>query len=555
MKILSYNPGHDGAIAYLRDARLEVSIEAEKNSNFRYLPISAHDLFVALGELEELPDVLSTGGWWPGDGELAEPLPTVGYRGVSKNDVIVSQRRLLGKHIKYFSSSHERSHLLCAFGMSDLPANTPCYALVWEGSIGAFYEIDDRMNITLLADVMNEPGHRYALLYGLADPTFNKNGAFARHSDAGKLMALASYSTRKAPSVEGQNLIDFLLQECTHLEPRACNDLKHSRYYNVGVDDPEFRNLAGIFSDKIFDTFYQFAKANMKNNMPLLIAGGCGLNCDWNTKWKETGLFPEVFVPPVANDSGSAIGTAIDAQLHFTGNPKIDWNVYSGLDFITAGTFDLAQYDLYETNNELIADMLVNDLIFGWVSGKYEIGPRALGNRSILAAPFQERTRVRLNEIKQREQFRPIAPVCLEEDAARWFGCDQASPFMLFTHRVTTNALAAVTHVNGTARIQTVSSVTNRNLYDLLIAFKARTGYGVLCNTSLNFNGRGLINKIGDLSEYALKHNLDGFVVEGRTYLLKASRNYQAYMRMPNFLAVELRMDSASATDRSLTTS
>ena len=228
----------------------------------------------------------------------------------------------------------------------------------------------------------------------------------------------------------------------------------------------------------------------MKKRLPLVIAGGCGLNCDWNTKWKQSDLFAEVFVPPVANDSGSAIGTAIDAQFHFTGNPKIDWNVYSGLGFIMAGPFDLAQYDIYETNYEVIADMLANDLILGWVSGKYEIGPRALGNRSVLAAPFQVSTRVRLNEIKQREQFRPIAPVCLEEEAARWFGCHQASPYMLYTHRVATDALAAVTHVNGTARIQTVSAGTNRNMHNLLSAFKARTGYGVLCNTSLNFKGK-----------------------------------------------------------------
>ena len=123
------------------------------------------------------------------------------------------------------------------------------------------------------------------------------------------------------------------------------------------------------------------------------------------------------------------------------------------------------------------------------------------------------------------------------------------------THRARTDGLAAVTHVNGTARIQTVSPMTNRNLYDLLIAFKARTGYGVLCNTSLNFNGRGFINKMGDLSAYAVKHNLDGFLVEGRTYLLKASRSYQAYLRMPNCLAVELRMETAAASDRSLATS
>jgi len=108
---------------------------------------------------------------------------------------------------------------------------------------------------------------------------------------------------------------------------------------------------------------------------------------------------------------------------------------------------------------------------------------------------------------------------------------------MLYTHRVRTDALAAVTHVNGTARIQTVSSATNRNLYNLLNAFKARTGYGVLCNTSLNFKEKGFINKITDLSSYVVKHNLDGFVIEGRSYILKSSRSYQAYLRMPKPIA------------------
>jgi len=536
MNILSYKPDHDGAIAYLKDAHLLFSIEAEKNSNYRYSPVSIHDVFNILGELDELPDIICTGGWWPREAQLLGSHAHVGYRGVTKSDVIVDKRRLLGKPVHYFSSSHERSHLLCAFGMSSLPKGTPCYALVWEGAIGAFYEIDSELNITLLADVLNEPGNRYASVYGLADPTFPKNAPFSRFSDAGKLMALASFSNRSTPSAEEKKLIDFLLSS-PHIQLSLYDDLEHSRYYNVGIDDPEFRNFAGIFSDKIFDIFYQFAKANMKKRMPLIIAGGCGLNCDWNTKWKDSGLFPEIFVPPVANDSGSAIGTAIDAQFHFTGNPKIDWNVYSGLDFDTTGSFDMARYDLYEADDEMIANMLANDFILGWVNGKYEIGPRALGNRSILAAPFRESTRARLNEIKQREQFRPIAPVCLEQDAVRWFGCDHASPHMLYTYSVRTDALAAVTHVNKTARIQTVSSATNRSLYNLLIAFKARTDYGVLCNTSLNFNGRGFINKIDDLSSYIIKHNLDGFVVEGRSYILKSSRIYQAYLSMPRPIA------------------
>ncbi|MEY9107813.1 putative NodU family carbamoyl transferase [Bradyrhizobium yuanmingense] len=528
MNILSYNPGHDGAIAYLKGAELKVSIEAEKNSNWRYSPVSSHDVFSVLGEIDEIPDVLCTGGWWPREHRVLGPNALAGYRGVSGSDVIIERRRLMGRPIHYFSSSHERSHVLCAFGLSSLPKGTPCYVLVWEGAIGAFYEIDSALNITLLADVLNQPGNRYISLYGLADPTFPKNAPFSRFSDAGKLMALTSFSKRKVPSAEEEKLIDLLLNP-PYLEASLYQQLEHSPHFNVGLDDPEFRNFAGILSDRIFDIFHQFAKSNMKKGLPLLIAGGCGLNCDWNTKWRETGLFSEVFVPPVANDSGSAIGTAIDAQFHLTGNPKIDWNVYSGLEFNTSGSFDPSMFDIYESDHAVIADMLANGLILGWVNGRYEIGPRALGNRSILAAPFEASTRVRLNEIKQREQFRPIAPVCLEEEATKWFGCDHASPYMLYTHQVRTNALAAVTHVNGTARIQTVSATTNRKLYDLLAAFKARTGYGVLCNTSLNFKGRGFINKLDDLSTYAIEHDLDGFVVESKIYLRKLSACYQAY--------------------------
>lgn len=536
MKILAYNPGHDGSIVYLKDGHLEVSIEAEKNSNHRYSPVASHDVFNALGELDEVPDALCTGGWWPRDDYefLHGANHHVEYRGVAKEDIMLGQQRFLGKSVHTFSSSHERSHILCAFGMSDLPKGTPCYVLVWEGEIGAFYEIDSALNITLVSDVLNHPGNRYASIYGLADPTFAKNG-HPRFSDAGKLMALASFSKRKTPTAEEEKLLTFLLAG-PYRGLATYKELEGSRYFNVGLDDPEFRNFAGIFSEKIFDLFYQFAKTHLKRGMPLLIAGGCGLNCDWNTKWQESGLFTEIFVPPVPNDSGSAMGTAIDAQFHHTGNPKITWNVYSGLEFITTDLLNLDRYDVREANAAMIADMLANDLILGWVSGKYEIGPRALGNRSILAAPFNETTRVRLNEIKQREQFRPIAPVCLEEEAATWFGCQHASPFMLYTYRAQTDALAAVTHVNGTARLQTVSAGSNQVLYELLSAFKARTGYGVLCNTSLNFKGRGFINQLDNLSAYTLMHGLDGFVVNGRGYFLKSSKMYQAYLDSANLL-------------------
>lgn len=535
MIILSYNPGHDGSFACLEDGQLVVSVESEKNSRYRYSPLAIPDVFSVFSKLKEVPDVLCRGGWWPSDTYLTEQHGVAGYHGVHNNGIIVDEMRLLGKPVKYFSSSHERSHLLCAFGMSNLPKGTPCYALLWEGVIGSFYEIDTKLNITKIADVMPEPGHRYALLYGLADPTFDKSfSEFSRFSDAGKLMALASYSKRSKPTDEEEEIIAFLMQDCLHLKPKDCESLRHYRHYNVGLDDQEFRNFASIFSDRIFDRFYQFAKSNMKKRLPLLIAGGCGLNCDWNTKWSESNLFSEIFVPPVANDSGSAIGTAIDAQFHFTGDPKINWSVYAGLEFETNEKIDVDLFDEYDTNYAKFADMLANNLIIGWVDGNYEIGPRALGNRSILASPFQDSTRTRLNVIKQREQFRPIAPVCLEEDAQKWFNCNHQSPFMLYTRHVSTDVLEAVTHVNGTARIQTVSPESNYKLHVLLEEFKRRTGYGVLCNTSLNYKGRGFINNIADLSDYTIKHGLDGFVIEGKGYLLKSSANYQSYLKLPN---------------------
>lgn len=531
MKILSFNPGHDGAIVDITEGRLKFSIEAEKDSNYRYSPISGPDLLKAIGEIENAPDIICIGGWWPRDHHafLHGSSSNAGYRGIAKDDIMVGQTRFLNKDVRYFSSSHERSHILCALGMSPLPVGTPCYALVWEGAIGAFYEIDAGLNIKLIADVLSQPGNRYAQLYSLADPSTPKDGRLPGFSEAGKLMALASFSTRSVPSPRERRLLDILL-EGPFQELSANNDITGAPHYNAGLEDPEFRNFAGIYSDAIFDAFHRFARNNLKPNLPLVIAGGCGLNCDWNTKWKETGFFSTIFVPPVANDSGSAIGTAIDAQLFFTGNPKIEWDVYSGLAFQSGEKFECGRYDIRAMDHDEVAGLLANDLILGWVSGLYEIGPRALGNRSIIAAPFHDRTRERLNAIKQREQFRPIAPVCLQEDAVRWFGCQNESPYMLYTYKATTDALAAVTHVNGTARLQTVTPISNKNLHGLLTAFKARTGYGVLCNTSLNFNGKGFINNIRDLDAYTVQHGLDGFVVDGQVHLLKSSKRYQAYL-------------------------
>ena len=170
---------------------------------------------------------------------------------------------------------------------------------------------------------------------------------------------------------------------------------------------------------------------------------------------------------------------------------------------------------------EEVASELANGSVFGWVQGKYEIGPRALGNRSIIAMPFTKEIHARLNKIKNREGFRPIAPICLEEEMDRWFDHHGPSPYMLFFQQVKTDALKAITHVDGSARLQSVTEQSNPEMFKLLTEFKKQTDYGVLCNTSLNFNGFGFINHMSDLVRYAKNHGLDGLVVEDKFYRLK----------------------------------
>jgi hydroxymethyl cephem carbamoyltransferase len=223
-------------------------------------------------------------------------------------------------------------------------------------------------------------------------------------------------------------------------------------------------------------------------------------------------------VPPVPNDSGSALGTAIDALAVMTGDPYVDWSVYAGLEFVSDQEPDPSVWRARALDPAAVSDALAAGRIFAWVQGRWEIGPRALGNRSLLAEPFNAATRDRLNEIKQREGYRPIAPVCRVEDLAQAFDTDFEDPYMLYFRKVTRPDLQAVTHVDGSARCQTVTRAQNAPLHELLSAFAARSGVGVLCNTSLNFKGLGFINHLSDLARYCEEHGVDDMVVGDRWF-------------------------------------
>ena len=516
MHILSYKPGHDGHVAHLADGELVYSLEAEKDSGPRYGRITP-DLLMRAFALSPAPaDILAVSGWARRFRPLGDPVEA-GYLGVDSAARTMRPGRWFGRDLTIFSSSHERSHLLCSYGMSPFPQGEPCYALVWEGVIGAFYRIGEDLEITRLGSPVDGPGHKYAFLYGLADPGLPEEGGISRREDAGKLMALASFGRSTAPDAEQKALIDTILSMPTSDRWVVKSELSDSRYCNIGLDHGDFHDLAKHLSDALFDRFHDFAKAHMPERLPLLIGGGCGLNCDWNSAWRQSGLFADVFVPPCTNDSGSAIGTAIDAWHHATGRTKISWTVYAGEDFVDDGA-DLSGFNAAPRDDAAIAARLAAGDVLALVQGRYEIGPRALGNRSLIAAPFSATTHGRLNAIKQREAFRPIAPICMEEEMARYFAPAHPSPHMLYFQKVIGGDLAAVTHVDGSARAQSVNASENPGMHRLLSAFRAKTGAGVLCNTSLNFKGTGFINRMSDLVAYVRDREIDGFIVGDTWY-------------------------------------
>ncbi|WP_339541124.1 carbamoyltransferase C-terminal domain-containing protein [Pseudomonas sp. RA_5y_Pfl1_P24] len=513
--ILGFKDGHDGAVALIIGDHLEFSVEAEKDNGLRYSSVTPDALLKILHMVNKPLDIVAQSGWRKGPSTESATIGA-GYSGLEK--IIYQKRSIFGHDITYFSSSHERSHLLCGYGLSPFPQGQPCYALLWEGHFGAFYRIDENVNITKLGSALENPGDRFAFLYALADPTFNLGAGQIRLSDAGKLMALAAYGEKDDIDEDARHIIATLLDKNMDFRTFHKRQFHNNIYYNIGFDDPRLASLAHHLSNAIFNLFRDFAQQLVFDKAPLLIVGGCGLNCDWNSKWKETQLFSDVFIPPCTNDSGSAIGTAIDALLHTKGLAKITWSPYAGelsqTDTDNTGTFISEPYDMRH-----VAQLLHEGCILGWVQGRYEMGPRALGNRSILAAPWPRKNLDRLNKIKKREGFRPIAPICLEECMDEYFYPSNPSPFMLEFRKVISAKIPAVTHVDNSARPQSVNKSQNLRMHQLLTAYRDVSGVGVLCNTSLNFNGRGFINRLSDLHRFASEHDLDGFVVEDSLFL------------------------------------
>lgn len=258
----------------------------------------------------------------------------------------------------------------------------------------------------------------------------------------------------------------------------------------------------------------------------LCLAGGLFLNCIANNKILEEAAIKEVFIQPAAGDSGAALGVACYIYSSILGNPRnyIMADAYLGPEF-SASQIKRALMkeglDFEELDDTVlfkyIADKIGNNKIIGWFQGRMELGPRALGNRSILANPCNPRMKDILNSrVKKRESFRPYAPAVLEERAQEFFELKNLSPFMLLATQVRQekkDSIPAVTHVDGTARVQTVNKNTNPRLWNLIKEFEIITGIPVLINTSFNLRGEPIVCSPEDAISSFKKSQMDYLVL------------------------------------------
>ena len=256
----------------------------------------------------------------------------------------------------------------------------------------------------------------------------------------------------------------------------------------------------------------------------LCMAGGVALNCVLNARLRDRGRFKRIWVQPAAGDAGTALGAAlwVDAQARqsdaraFRMDHVFLGPAYSDAEIEAFIRWSKLPYRMLADVAGETADLLADDKVIGWFQGRMEFGPRALGGRSILASPISPDMQARLNEIKDREDFRPVAPVVLEEQAADWFANAGVSPFMLFVYDVRpeqADRIPAVRHVDGTARVQTINHAQHPRYYDLLKAFAARTGVPVLVNTSFNTRGEPIVCSPRDAIECFWTSPLDALVI------------------------------------------
>jgi carbamoyltransferase len=481
--------------------------------------------------------------------------------------IISSHLGVRGKKILF--TEHHQSHAAAAF----LTAPTRRAAILTADGVGEWATLsigtgerrdDGTTDITLLREI------RFPHSLGMLYSTFTAYLGFAVNEGEYKVMGLASYGkptmiekVRQViqPTPDGAFALDLDYFEYHTTTKRSFSSKfielfgpPRNSYEPIDLETTDGRRYADVAASVqrvLEDTLVELTRALHRETGldDLCFGGGVALNGVANARILAESGFKRLFVPPAPGDAGCALGAALYAdRIHF-GNrdqPVPDhpfWGpVVDGAELAkVAGEDDIAFEELDERALiERTAEDLHAGRIVGWMSGAAELGPRALGHRSILAAPHSAETRDRLNrDIKYREEFRPFAPVCPIEVADRYFelppGAARLGRFMSGVFRVRPEwraRLAAITHVDGTARLQTLEREMEPRLYALLEAYGKLSGIPVLLNTSFNLAGEPIVTRAVEGYSTFRRSGID-VLVAGNTVVRKRAAATMAESKEP----------------------
>lgn len=540
---------HDGTVALADDDRLIFSAEVEKlNNNKRYAALDSLETVdlclrrfgYALGDV----DAWVVDGWQNDPETEMEPdIVLLDGRkvrvncyhnaliGQPENRFLTFRDPCLGEYRSY---SHIYDHLCSAYGTSPFARRgESAYVLVFDGGtkpVLYFYD-RERASFRYCGELLKLGGDVYP---GMASRTeafaysrrvINGYKTFTQRF-AGKVMAYIALGKPDEKIMSACEKAYDDIGEANGIgnrwrENRRFEDMVTASCPGAG-DADLLASFHYFLQNKLVDALTDAVGMDGSGCTNLCLAGGSMLNIKWNSAIRRTGLFSEVFAPPFINDAGAAIGALCAELRQRTGDMALSWDAYRGVPLE-----DKCQTDGWDVTpcsiDELAALLAETGEPVVFLQGRSELGPRALGNRSILADARCSQIKDRLNELKERESYRPVAPIVLEEDAPVYFVPGTRDPFMLFEHEMTERGIREVpgiAHLDLTARVQTVSRADNPTLYELLQAYKRITGVSVLCNTSANGPGRGFFPDVMS----AQKWGKASFIwSEGRLYSAKRS--------------------------------
>ncbi|MEV8457197.1 carbamoyltransferase N-terminal domain-containing protein [Streptomyces sp. NPDC052095] len=554
---------HDGAVALLDGDRLVFSVEMEKLVNSpRYSAIpdlgAVRSVLADFGYRPSDVDEWVVDGWdgdtrgsvHTSDRGTALELPVGPYRESEAcpeldRSYVSGELSIEGDVHPYTSYSHAAGHVLSTYCSSPFArSGEPALVLVWDGGLfPRLYRVGPEHGVENGGALFPLIGHTYATAGHHFGP-FRRATQSSRVDDlsvAGKLMA---YIAKGQVDEAVLAVLRRAFHERFESDAGAAVEYRRTVGGYGSLFEPSMPPLHGFFAtvreetdrlgvsdEDVLASVHHFLQELLVERLVatargwqgegpwnLCFAGGCALNIKWNSALRALPEVRRMWVPPFPNDSGSAIGAALLGRNRHTGIRPLDWHPRLGPALtpvvgIPAGWVsgrcsprELARV-LHETGEPVVV-----------LNGRAELGPRALGGRSILAAAVAPETKDVLNRIKDREPYRPVAPICRVEEAAKIFDPGTPDPHMLFDHRVRdewTSRIPAVLHLDGTARLQTVAEEDDPLLAEVLAEYHLLSGVPVLCNTSANLNGSGFFPDVASAMEWG---RVDRIWSEGTLY-------------------------------------